>query len=143
VATLRDKRLYAKCLAAASASLREGENVEAIETATTLNPWWDFLFMSPSLILLIPALFNFVTVVGFCGYWTWFGIYLRRRGRMLVFTDQRFLIFESVGYYGFKSRLSSDLPKIPVPVSRTRRLWRGLTWSRFDELDETIFIHNH
>lgn len=141
--TLKDKRLYAKCLAAAKPSLRADESVEAIETATTLNPWWDFLFMSPSLILAIPALFNIVTVVFFCTYWTWFGLYLRKRGRMLVFTNQRFLVFESIGHYGFKSRISRELPKIPTPVSNARRIWRGLTWSRFNQLEEPLFIHHH
>jgi len=143
VDALKDTRLYKKCFASIKPSLRADESVEAIETATTLNPWWDFLIMSPSLILAIPAFFNIVTVVVFLAYWTWFGLYLRKRGRMLVFTDQRFLVFESTGHYGFKGRISRELPKISAPVGSVRRIGRSIGWRRFNELDEPLWIHNH
>jgi|GEM_PF-3922433 len=62
---------------------------------------------------------------------------------MLVFTDQRILVFEWIGFYGSKSRLARELPKIATPVGNFRSIWSRFTWSRFNELDEPVFIYNH
>jgi hypothetical protein len=62
---------------------------------------------------------------------------------MLVFTDQRILVFEWIGFYGSKSRLARELPKIATPVGNFRGIWSRFTWSRFNELDEPAFIYNH
>jgi hypothetical protein len=86
--SMKDQRLYAKCLASALPSICTGEKVESLETATTLNPWYDYLFIAPTLIMAIPELYTTLTVLIFVAYWIWFAEFVRRKGRVLVFTDQ-------------------------------------------------------
>jgi hypothetical protein len=137
---LRDKRLYAKCLAEAEPSLRADEKIEAIETASIVNPWLEAAAFSPILILTIPALYNTVTAALAALYVASLAIYFRRKARMLVFTDQRVLVFESKAFYGFKSGFNRELPKMAIPVTGSRGYWSHFTWTRYSDIDEAMYI---
>lgn len=137
---MRDKRLYAKCLAQAEPSLRADEKIEAIDTASIVNPWLEAAVFSPVLILTIPALYNAVTAVLAVIYLFTIATYFRRKARMLVFTDRRVLVFESKGVYGSKWGFIRELPQISFPVTARRSYWSHFTWTRYSDLDEPMFI---
>ncbi len=59
---------------------------------------------------------------------------------MLVFTDQRVLVFVTKGFYGFKRGFIHELPKLAIPVTARRSYWSQFTWTRYGNLDEPMFI---
>jgi hypothetical protein len=100
----------------------------------------EYAVLSPALIIAIPALLNMVTDVLFIAYVVSLTTYFRRYQRMLVFTNQRVLVFESEGFYGFKKRFAREVPKVEIPVTSPRRYLSHFTWSRYHDLDEPMFI---
>jgi hypothetical protein len=132
---VRSKRLSAKYLSKVGPTLLDGEVVEVLDKAFTLNPWWDVLLVSPTFVLLFPSVSNAVTISLFVFYFCFVGSFLRERTRLVVFTDLRILVFVPKGRYGSKYELSRELPKIASPITNFHGWWK-----RFDALDERMFI---
>lgn len=132
---MRSGRLFAKTSDKLRRELKRGERVTNLDFASIMNPLWDIPLFLPVLVLVwfkhwnalaIPILFLYLMAVF---------MFLRTKSRLLVFTNQRVMIYLVTGLFGRRYELFREVPEEPTPIG-TFKGW----WKRTDSFGERLWV---